>query len=127
MGRAYHAWMRIHHIAMRTRDLPRLELFYTQVLGLGVVQRDTTRSVWLRAGEAIVMLESAEPKEPAVGAGSMELVAFQVHKDDIARYRNVLREASVPIEAETLYTIYFRDPDGRRVGLSHFPGESAAT
>lgn len=117
--------MHIHHIAMRTRDLPRLEQFYTQVLGLGVVQRDTTRSVWLRAGEAIVMLEAAEAKEPVVAAGSMELVAFRVHKDDVARYRNVLRAANVIIEAETMYTLYFRDPDGRRVGLSHFPGESA--
>ena len=79
--------MRIHHIAMRTRQLARLEAFYTQVLGLGVVQRDTSRSVWLRAGDAILMLETAEANEPhAIAAGSMELVAFHVHKDDMARF-----------------------------------------
>jgi len=36
-----------------------------------------------------------------------------------------LKDASVPIEAETRFTIYFRDPDGRKVGLSHFPDEKA--
>jgi catechol 2,3-dioxygenase-like lactoylglutathione lyase family enzyme len=115
--------MRIHHIAMRTRGLAALESFYASVLGLPVVQRDGARSVWLRAGEALLMLEQADDGEPLVPEGTRELVAFAVHKDDAERYRRILETNEVVIEGETAYTIYFRDPDGRRVGLSHFPGQ----
>jgi catechol-2,3-dioxygenase len=116
--------MRIHHIAMRTRQLTALETFYGGVLALPIVQRDGERSVWLRAGEALVMLEEAEDGEPPPPAGGMELLAFNVTVDDLTRFRAVLAENKIAIEAETAYTIYFRDPDGRRIGLSHFPGET---
>jgi hypothetical protein len=29
----------------------------------------------------------------------------------------------VPIEDRTAYTLYVRDPDGRRIGLSSYPDE----
>jgi hypothetical protein len=32
-----------------------------------------------------------------------------------------LSNAGIAIEAETPHTIYFRDPDGRRVALSDYP------
>ena len=32
-----------------------------------------------------------------------------------------LREAGVAIEDRTAFTLYVRDPDGRRVGLSSYP------
>ena len=48
--------MRIHHLALRTRELDRLERFYTGVLKLPVVRRDAGRgSVWLDAGGTIGM------------------------------------------------------------------------
>src|SRR3954447_20929359 len=119
--------MRIHHLAMRTRRLVRLESFYTTVLGFSVIHRDGTRSVWLAAGDAIVMLEDADAGEPGIAPGTMELVAFAVGKEDVARHRRILAENNVAVEAETVYTIYFRDPDGRRIALSHFPGEGART
>jgi glyoxylase I family protein len=115
--------MRIHHIAMRTRRVEALESFYAGLLGLLQVQRDGQRSVWLRAGESIVMIEQAEDGEPPLPAGSLELVAFAVTLEELDHFRVLLAEQHVPIEAETAYTIYFRDPDGRRIGLSHFPGE----
>lgn len=114
--------MRIHHIAMRTKQLARLEPFYADLLGLPVVHRDGTRSVWLRAGDSILMLEEADEGEPTVPLRTMELVAFAVHLDELERYKRLLGAHGVAIEAETAYTVYFRDPDGRRIGLSHFPG-----
>ena len=71
----YHEAMRIHHLALRTRDLERLARFYAEVLGLRVIRR-SERSVWLDASGTIVMLERAEESEPHVPAQSMELVAF---------------------------------------------------
>jgi catechol 2,3-dioxygenase-like lactoylglutathione lyase family enzyme len=100
---------------MRTRDTPRLERFYAGVLGLRVVKRDAARgSVWLDADGTVLMIEPALPEEPAIDAASRELVAFGVARVDEWRTR-------VSVEAETAHTLYFRDPDGRRVAVSDYP------
>ncbi|MGH7293617.1 MAG: VOC family protein [Polyangiaceae bacterium] len=108
--------MRIHHVALRTHDVARLERFYAGLLGLAVLRRDEARgSVWLDAAGAVVMIERALPGEPAIPAGSMELVAFAVEDREAWRAR-------IPaVEAETAHTLYFRDPDGRRVAASDYP------
>jgi catechol 2,3-dioxygenase-like lactoylglutathione lyase family enzyme len=106
--------VRIHHVALRTRDLARLERFYASVLGLRVVRRDDARgSVWLDADGTVLMLERAGADEPEVPTGTMELVAFAV--DDKETWRD-----RVAVEAETEHTLYFRDPDGRRVAISSY-------
>ena len=112
--------MRIHHVAMRTRDVARLRAFYRDALGLEVA-RDGDDRVWLRAGDAIVMLERAFEGEPPPPAGSMELVAFAVDAAAMAAREARLASHGVAVEARTDYTIYVRDPDGRRVALSHYP------
>jgi len=112
--------MRVHHFAMRTRDLARLERFYAGLLGLAVIRRDGERSVWLDAGGAIVMLEVAGASEPEVPSGTLELLAFTIAEPERERWRAKLTASGVPIEAETTFTLYFRDPDGRRVAVSHF-------
>jgi glyoxylase I family protein len=112
--------MRVHHLAFRTRDLTRLERFYTDALGLSVARRDGERSVWLRAGGTILMLECAEEGEPEVSRGSMELVAFAIDALDVERWRRVLDANGIAVEGETAFTFYFRDPDGRRIALSHY-------
>ncbi len=106
----------IHHLAFRTADLARLERFYVDVLGLAVARR-SERSVWLEAGGTILMLERAEADEPAVPPGTMELVAFVAS----AAMKERLAAAGVPVEARTAYSLYFRDPDGRRLGISSYP------
>jgi len=107
--------VRIHHVALRTLDLPALERFYRDVLGFTEERRDDTRgSVWLEAGGAVLMLERADAREPTVPPGSMELVAFAVDDKEAWRSR-------VEVEAETAHTLYFRDPDGRRLAVSSYP------
>jgi glyoxylase I family protein len=111
--------LRIHHLALRAPDTTVTEGFYVGVLGMRVVRRDEARgSVWLDAGGAVVMIERAGDAEPSVPAASMELVAFAI--DDLPSWRRKLAEAGVVIEAETAHTLYVRDPDGRRVGLSTY-------
>jgi catechol 2,3-dioxygenase-like lactoylglutathione lyase family enzyme len=114
--------VRIHHIAMRTGDLARLERFYVGVLGLSLLRRDDARgSVWLDAGGSIVMLEHADAGEPRPPPGSKDLVAFAIDDaDDTGIWRERLRAAGVAIEAETPHTLYFRDPDERRVAVSAY-------
>jgi hypothetical protein len=79
--------------------------------------------VWLGAEGAIVMIEPASPGERVVwpGEATEELVAFAILPGERAAARARLARHDVAIEAETPFTLYFRDPDGRRVGLSHYP------
>jgi catechol-2,3-dioxygenase len=111
--------MRIHHLAMRTRDLPRLEAFYGGLLGLEIIRKDEGR-VWLKAGDAILMLETAGPDEPEIPANCMEFVAFAIEANETSRWRNAIQQSGCSMQGETPFTLYFRDPDGRRIGLSHY-------
>ncbi len=116
----------IHHVALRTPDVARLEAFYAGVLELPVVRRDEARgSVWLAADgahRALLMLERASQDEPPVPAGSRELLAFAVDAREGPRaWRVRLALAGVAVEDETEFTLYFRDPDGRRVAVSTYP------
>ncbi len=112
--------MRVHHIALRTRDLEKLERFYAGVLGLAVMRRHGTRSVWLDAEGTVMMIEHAGADEPSIAAGSMELVAFATDDVERAAIERNLTNAGVVIEARTEHTLYFRDPDGRRVAVSTY-------
>ena len=123
--------MRIHHLAMRTRDVAALTRFYTAHVGLTEVRRlrgaggpggaGVARATWLAAGDAVVMIEHGGEAEPAVPGGTMELVAFAVSAEEKAHRKIALAAAGIPLEGETAHTLYFRDPDGRRVGLSDYP------
>jgi catechol 2,3-dioxygenase-like lactoylglutathione lyase family enzyme len=109
--------VQIHHVAFRTTNLPRLQRYYVEELGFAVIARDAARgSVWLDASGAVLMLEHAEAGEPAIPAGSRELLAFSVDDKETWRGR-------VTVEAETPHTLYFRDPDGRRLAISSYPFE----
>ncbi len=54
--------------------------------------------------------------------GSLDLLAFAT--DDLATAEATCTEAGVTIEGRTMYTLYIRDPDGRRVGLSIYRFET---
>jgi catechol 2,3-dioxygenase-like lactoylglutathione lyase family enzyme len=115
--------VRIHHLAFRTTDVARLEHFYVEVLDLTMLRRDGQRSVWLDAAGTILMLERREPTEPSTDVASKELVCFAIKADEHGKFVERLAAAGVAIEARTAYTLYFRDPDGRRIGVSSFPDE----
>src|SRR5579859_36626 len=113
--------MRIHHIALRTPDVARLEAFYAGVVGLTVRVRPSERATWLDAAGAVVMIEQAESGEPKVPGGTMDLVAFAMAGAEKEALVERLTQAGVAVESKTTFTLYFRDPDGRRVGVSDYP------
>ncbi len=110
--------MRVHHLAFRTRRLAELEAFYVEVLRLPVLRRDQGRSVWLAAGETVLMLELAGEDEPAPPPGSLELAAFAMSQTEQGALERELGRRGIAIENRTRFTVYFRDPDGRRIGVS---------
>jgi glyoxylase I family protein len=124
-----------HHLAIQVRDLPTMEAFYRGTLGLPELRRWPARegegrgerSVWLDAGDgAFVALERVAAGEPARGEGpGLHLVALRIERGARGAWEARLASAGVPVEARTAFTLYVRDPEGNRVGLSHWPDEAA--
>ena len=114
--------MRIHHLALRVSDLERSRAFYSDLLGLVEVERfaeeGRLRSIWLRAGDALLMIES-RLRGCGADSGSAHLLAFEV--DDLERWERRLAEAGIPVDDRSASTLYCRDPEGHRVGLTVFP------
>ncbi len=112
--------MHVHHLALRVTDLERSRAFYGDLLGLPELRRQhdvagALRAIWLRAGGLVLMLEHTLRGDGAQN-GSAHLVAFDV--DDLAAWPARLAARGVPIDDRTEHTLYLRDPDGHRVGLS---------
>ena len=120
---------RLLETAIYGTDLDALERFYVDLLGLEPVARTAGRNVVLRCGPAALILfnpaASSAPGGPfpphgAPGAGH---IAFAVPLGDFAAWRERLRAAGVPIEAEVEWpdghrSVYVRDPAGNSVELA---------
>lgn len=125
----------LHHLAVVVRDLDASERFYANVLGLPVVKRwqdaeGRPRSVWVELGQgAFLAIERAAAAGPlrsdeAPGLHCLAL-AIEPHERDAHRAR--LTAAGFPVERETAFTFYVRDPDGVLIGLSHYPEPQLVT
>lgn len=112
----------LHHLALRVADPARAAAFYGGVLGLPELRRTEGPSgliaVWLQAGAAVLMLERRlRGTGPAEGSGHL----LVLHTGDLKAAEQDLARAGVAVEDRTEHTLYFRDPDGHRVGFSDYP------
>jgi catechol 2,3-dioxygenase-like lactoylglutathione lyase family enzyme len=123
-----------HHLAIQVRDLPAMERFYRETLGLAELRRwpapngDGDRSVWVDVGGgAFIALErvagGATAREDAERAArpGLHLIALGIARGARGEWERRLAAAGHPVEARTAFTLYVRDPEGNRVGLSHWP------
>jgi glyoxylase I family protein len=122
-----------HHLAIKVRDLAAAERFYCEILELPVQRRwpssdgQGDRSLWLDLGAgAFLALERAtlertplDEEEPG-----LHLVALRIERDQRQAWIERLAGKGVPLYRQTDYTIYVRDPEGNRIGLSHWPEAS---
>ena len=130
----------LHHIAIKGTNVPLLEQFYNRVLGLKVddVQRHTSgtkRSVWLKSEKIIIMLEEIETNQQPLPQKSsvaekpgLHLLAFEIARHEREQWKKRLDLHGVTIDAESEFSIYFRDPEGNALALTHYPdpiGEAA--
>jgi catechol 2,3-dioxygenase-like lactoylglutathione lyase family enzyme len=91
------------------------------LLGLPEVRRfpgpdGGVRSIWLRTGSAVLMLEREIKIEGAAGSGHVLVLRV----DALLPWEKHLADAGVKIVDRTAATLFFLDPDGHRVGLSVF-------
>jgi protein-L-isoaspartate(D-aspartate) O-methyltransferase len=121
-----------HHLAIQVSDLAAAERFYHEVLGLEVQKRwpyedgrPGERSLWLGLGDMFLALESCERRAPATDFrdpdSRLHLFALRIPVRERPAWEDRLREAQVEIVHRTRWTLYVRDPDGNRIGLSHHP------
>ena len=117
----------VHHLAVRVADLDRAEAFYSGVIGLAVIRRldddgGRPRAVWLGLDGAFLALELApESTRAPEGGPSFHCIALAIPTSDRESWRRRLESAGYPIERETSFTIYVKDPDRNLIGLSHHP------
>jgi len=125
----------IHHAAIQCADLVACERFYREVLGLEVLRRwprpeGGDRSVWLATGAgSFLALErgSEAPRTDAPwrdGAVGLHLVALRIAPAERATWEARLAARGVPVAHRTRFSLFLRDPEGNRVGLSHWPEEA---
>jgi catechol 2,3-dioxygenase-like lactoylglutathione lyase family enzyme len=125
-----------HHLAIQVKDLLAAERFYVEVLGLSVLRRwpredgAGERSVWLAVGsnDEFLALEACEADRPPMPFrdphGGLHLLALRIDVKERAEWERKLAQLGIEIVHRTRWTLYLRDPEGNRIGLSHFPHEA---
>jgi catechol 2,3-dioxygenase-like lactoylglutathione lyase family enzyme len=133
----------VHHVAIAVRDLQALEAFYAGVLGLPILRRwpeagdgKRDRSVWLDLGSgAFLALERADVTDladdvaragdPVGRTHGYLMIALRITLAARADWEARLAAAGVAVVHRTGYTLYVADPEGNRIGLSHWPDAAA--
>jgi len=126
----------IHHLAIQVRDLATVERFYRDTLGLALLRRwpapsgGGDRSAWLDTGDGAFLALEVLGGDAGHGAGpearaGLHLVALRIAAADRAAWEDRLARAGVAVYHRTAFTLYVRDPEGNRVGLSHYPEPAA--
>lgn len=116
----------LSHFEIKARYLPRLEDFYTRILGFVVTDRSPPGAhqmvfLSLSPGEhhQIVLAEAGGGD---FGAGSVDHLAFRVEGlGPLRAYHKALHGyGGLPVDAVshgTSWSVYFRDPEGNRLEL----------
>lgn len=111
-------------------DLPGVEAFYSNVLGLEVYAKANGRQVFFRCGgQMLLVFDPNETEKPATsptlpvpthGARGRGHVCFAATADEIDAWRAKLVQHGIAIELEFEWpgggrSLYFRDPAGNSV------------
>jgi catechol 2,3-dioxygenase-like lactoylglutathione lyase family enzyme len=120
----------LHHVALRCSDLEKSVEFYRRALGLEVLRRwpgedGSERSVWLSTGVGFLALERASGPGVAGAFGDApagwQVVALEIPSSDRAAWEKRLALAGVELVRRSPFSLFFQDPEGNRVALSHWP------
>jgi catechol 2,3-dioxygenase-like lactoylglutathione lyase family enzyme len=116
----------IHHVAIQVHDVEKVAAFYREVLALPERARHhrddgSLRSIWIEASGDGSFLAIEELRPGVRGTLGHSLVALRIARGDRAAWLDRFAKAGVPIEKQSRWTIYVKDPEGNVIGLSHHP------
>ena len=119
----------LHHIALGAQDIERLADFYQDFFALNALKihydnDGELRSIWLDLSPGILMIEksahiNAPLEDMALGKGPF-LLAFTIEEKDKEKLLQKLTAQNLPLEGQTDFTLYFRDPEDNRVAISWY-------
>jgi glyoxylase I family protein len=120
-----------HHVALQALDLERTTAFYRDLLGFPELQRHlrpdgSLRSIWVGVpGGGFLAIEAAgiapTPEPFRHERPGLLLLAFRIPRASREACVAALGRAGVPLEHQTRWSLYVRDPEGNRIALSHHP------
>ena len=124
-----------HHLAIQVNDLRAAEDFYCGVLGLRISERwpwpdgrPGERSLWVALGVGFLALEACVDEPGHVpfkdGRAGLHLIALRIEAGERAAWERHLAARGVTVVNRSRFTLYVQDPEGNRVGLSHYPYEA---
>jgi catechol 2,3-dioxygenase-like lactoylglutathione lyase family enzyme len=116
----------IHHVAIQVHDVEKVAAFYRDVLALPEKARHhrddgSLRSIWIEASGDGSFLAIEELRPGVRGTLGHSLVALRIARGERAAWLEHFAKAGVPIEKQSRWTIYVKDPEGNVIGLSHHP------
>ena len=123
-------------MAIQCNDLAEMVRFYHKVLKLPIVHRWPAeegeplgdRSVWVGSGRSVIALERCRGPVTRTpwrsDAPGMHLLALQIFLHNRDRWHDWFDHHGVPVVSESRWTLYIEDPEGNRIGLSHYPQEA---
>jgi catechol 2,3-dioxygenase-like lactoylglutathione lyase family enzyme len=119
--------LRLQHVALNVSDLNACERFYRGILGLRVVWRPDTESVYLTSGSDNLALHQA-PVGPPATPQRLDHIGFALESEAaVDAWHAALAARGVPIVAgprthrDGSRSLYCQDPDGNSVQLLYEP------
>jgi len=109
-------------------DQRRAADFYTDVLGMRLLDSEPQRSLFFRAGDSVVLMFDAEQtakggKLPPHGASGSVHTCFRVPADEYETWKTYLDERGVSVFNEIEWprgrSFYFHDPDGNLLEIAN--------
>jgi catechol 2,3-dioxygenase-like lactoylglutathione lyase family enzyme len=115
-----------HHIALLTRNFADMERFYTETVGLPVVNRwDDVGIIFIDVGSTTIELIGREnAPAPNSPAGAFDHLALHVESVDEAHAELVekgVRVRTPPTNFKDVRVCFFFDPDGNLLELFEAP------
>lgn len=117
----------VHHIALKTKNVEKLAEFYESLFSFHKIkdhfdEQGKLRSIWLKVESIILMIERQDESYIKVDSPSgLFLMSFKIEESEKESWRIRLAQNQVSVEEESNCTLYFRDLDGNRLALSHYP------
>ena len=127
---------KIVEICIYSQDLASMKKFYTDVIGLPLVNEENGKFIFLKAGKSMLLIFNPDrthinnenlPPHGAYTPPSSIHFAMEIKTNDYSEWKELLATKNIKIEKEVSWksrsrSLYFRDPAGNLVELIT-PGE----